>query len=270
VRDVVPEHLDERLVRQLHVFVAAPEQHGGTVGVRRARGLGRKPGLADAGLAREQHELALPVLRFCPGGGERRRFRRAAEHRGRRAFRKSRRERNPARRERLPCDRRRLDGVGEAFQRERTDGRERMPAAPAREHTHDVGDEDLAALRFGAEPRRLDEREAMGVLVLPRDVARADPDPDDDRCSLRTPPVPVIACWIATAAATASAAPVNDAMIPSPTCPPWPPRSAARGDGISSALAQRATVGIEQVDPLRVDRERDRLSRGEREHAGEA
>jgi hypothetical protein len=52
--------------------------------------------------------------------------------------------------------------------------------APAREDPHDLGDEDLSPLRPRAEPRRLDERHAVGMRALPRDVARADPDADAD------------------------------------------------------------------------------------------
>ena len=59
----VPEGADERLVRDQRLGVRAAEQHGRALAVHAARELGREPGLADPGLAHEQHELALTGLR---------------------------------------------------------------------------------------------------------------------------------------------------------------------------------------------------------------
>ena len=65
VRHVVSKGLDEGPERKPHVFVAAAEEHDPALGMRAARGLGRQPGLADARLARQQHDLPLAIRAFA-------------------------------------------------------------------------------------------------------------------------------------------------------------------------------------------------------------
>ena len=64
--DVVPEGFDERLVGNEGLLVAPPEQHGRPLLLDATRELARHRGLADAGLAGEEHELALARLRPLP------------------------------------------------------------------------------------------------------------------------------------------------------------------------------------------------------------
>ena len=181
VRDVVPQRLDERPVRQPDVLVAPAKEHRAALGMRRARRLGREPRLPDPRLAGEQHHLARAVFRLRPRERERFLLAAPAEHRKRRRRPEPRRQRDPDGRERLPRDDTRDDRLGQALQRDRPDRCERVPAPPTGQHAHDVGDEDLPTVGLRAESRRLDEGKAVGMLVLPRDVARADPDADGDR-----------------------------------------------------------------------------------------
>src|SRR5207245_8094980 len=70
-RDVVAEGLDERLVRQTDLLVAATVKNGRGVPGDADSELGRQPALADAGLTSEPHELyPLVVPRPLPGRGE--------------------------------------------------------------------------------------------------------------------------------------------------------------------------------------------------------
>ena len=56
--DEILERVDERLERCPHPFVAAAVQHVPPLGVGELGGLGREPGLADSGFARDQRDAA--------------------------------------------------------------------------------------------------------------------------------------------------------------------------------------------------------------------
>ena len=62
-----------------------------------------------------------------------------------------------------------------------------MAAPPPRGQPHEIGHQDLPALRRRAESRRLDHRYAEAVVPLPRHVAEADADADRERRA-GTPP----------------------------------------------------------------------------------
>ena len=63
--------------------------------------------------------------------------------------------------------------LGQALELERADRRELVVGARAGDDAHDVGAEDLAALRLGAQAGRLDHRRAVEVVVLQAGVAQA-------------------------------------------------------------------------------------------------
>jgi hypothetical protein len=157
--------------------------------VRGARRLGGEPRLADARLAGQQHHLALPVLRLRPRQPQRLGLLVPPEQRERGPRAEPCRQRDAGAGQRLPADHARLQWLGQALQRDQPDRREAVPAAPARQHPHDVGDQDLPALGLRAEPGGLDEWQAVRVVALPRDVAGADADPYANRGRARPLPL---------------------------------------------------------------------------------
>ena len=144
--------------------------------MRRARRLGGEPRLADPRLAGDEHHLPLAVLRLRPREGERLRLSATADHRERRPRPEPGRQRQACMPERLPRNGAGHDRLGQALQRDRPDRREGVAAAPARREAHEVGHEDLPALRRRTEPRRLDHGGPKTVALLPGDVAETDPD----------------------------------------------------------------------------------------------
>ena len=83
----------------------------------------------------------------------------------------------------LVCD----HGFGEAFERHRSQRGQLVSVATSRQDSHHVGHQDLAALGTGTQSAGLDYWSAEAVAVIPRDVARADPDADS--CSAVAAPV---------------------------------------------------------------------------------
>ena len=81
LRDVVLERADERLVGHERLDVATPVEHRRALGVRLAGELGRQPGLADAGLADQQRDLAPAVGRLLEAVAQRLQGRLATDER---------------------------------------------------------------------------------------------------------------------------------------------------------------------------------------------
>ena len=183
-RDDEGQRLDERLVRDAELVVAAAEQHRRALGVREAGDLGGEAGLADAGLAGEQREravavrrrratsrdehleLGLPTDERDPGAdGERRREGRAVpEVAG----------------GRLPLDAQRGHRVGEALEVEGPDVGEPLGGPGTRDEAHDRAAEDLVAPGGRAQAGRLHHGGAVEVAVLVPAVTEAQPDPHVD------------------------------------------------------------------------------------------
>ena len=65
LHDVVAESLQERLERDQRLLRSAAREHQRPVRVRALRGLGEQPGLADAGVAAEQQQTFLSMVRVA-------------------------------------------------------------------------------------------------------------------------------------------------------------------------------------------------------------
>ena len=159
VADDIRERLHERLVGNAEAVVAPAEQDEAAIAVDRAGELGREPRLPDTRLARDEHGPARSRRRFLPGDrdllvlGVTSREREA----GRDRERAGEWEVERAGCEWRPIDFARGDGIGKSLQRQFTDRPQRDLGATAEEHAHDVGHENLARGRRGAEPRGLDD-----------------------------------------------------------------------------------------------------------------
>ena len=78
----------------------------------------------------------------------------------------------------LPADLDGGHGLGQALEVEVAAGGDRVAPTPPAERHHDLGGEDLVALRGRAQAGGLDDRGAEHVVVLDGDVAGAQPDAD--------------------------------------------------------------------------------------------
>ena len=151
VGDVVAERLGEELVRRGEVLLAVPEQHARPAVERGAGRLGDERGLAQPGLARDEHHLAALAARDAL---ERVRHRRhlglAADHAHRRAHGQTARQRRPQSSPPPPSGSHThldgLDRIGQSLQRQRPDRAALVAAAPTGHQPHDVRREDLPAL----------------------------------------------------------------------------------------------------------------------------
>jgi hypothetical protein len=196
------QHLDERLVRDEGLRVAAAEQDAGAVGVGLAREPRGEAGLPDARLAGQQHEACLAGSRRSPGlaqtielsapGDER-----ASGSAGERSRKRRERlracfvvldgrlaTRADARRGRPPAHRVRDDRLVEALEFDLPEllERDRQPAAA--EHPHGLRHEDLAARGGVAEPARRDHRRAVQVAALVDRLSCVDADAKPDAARL--------------------------------------------------------------------------------------
>ena len=193
------DDLDPRLVRDADVLIRVAEHHDRPVGVRRSCGLGDERGLAHPGLTRHEHHLA-PLRRL------RARLRASAS-----TSSSAPRPKNPNSasvaaptsrpgngteprpRRRLPHHLDRIHRLGQTLQLQRAELDERLGRVAAHHHPHDLGDEDLPALRRRAQPGGFDDRVAEVVVVLLDRLPGADPDPHTERlvrrrgCDARSP-----------------------------------------------------------------------------------
>ena len=81
----------------------------------------------------------------------------------------------------LPEDLDRLDRVGQALEGQLPERPALVAVAPTGHGPDHVGRQDLAALARRTEPGRLDDRVPEVVVVLPADLAPAQPDPQAHR-----------------------------------------------------------------------------------------
>ena len=147
-RGVAPQRLREGLEGGAQLRVAAAPEDGAALVVGDADGLGDQPGLADAGLAGDQHQAALArrrppstptparPARPPPGEGEDRAPSRRPRAAGAPASSTAGRPDHLAHRDRL----------GEALELARTEGAELVVGPGAGQGPHEVADQDLAAL----------------------------------------------------------------------------------------------------------------------------
>ena len=156
----------------------APGEHQRTVGVRPVGDLGEEPGLADPGCARDQHRCRSARLHRVPASEHRGELVAPADQREAAIQRERRRDRTGQRvvdRVDHPEDRHRLV---EALERVRADGVEFGVDAPLAEPLDQVGRQDLAGSGHGLQPRALDDRDTVDVVVFLDHLAHAEPDPD--------------------------------------------------------------------------------------------
>ena len=185
--DREPQRLDERLVGNAELLLAAAEQHDRTLVVDLSRELRRETGLADAGLTGEEDETGMGIVAgdHLPRRGQllqrlgsthERELLRRPERGGKRQD-GDRADRG----ERFPPHDARLDRIGQALQRERSDGIELVATASSGELPHECRDDDLPAVRRRAQPRRFDHRRAEQVVTLSPRVPGADADAEHDQ-----------------------------------------------------------------------------------------
>jgi len=214
MRDVVPQRLDDGPVGKPDVLVAGAEEDRAPSGMRRARRLGGEPRLPDPGSPASSTTcrcrpspsptrarappLPLPRPNIANGrpGPEPGRQREAHALQCSHAPRRPRQARaGPSTRPARSC--------------------ERVAAPATRRQAHEVRRQDLppSAAAQSRAPRSPASRSSRPA---PTRRPEADPDPDRERRA-RTPVVAVDPLLDRDRAATASAAPGNVAMIPSPT-----------------------------------------------------
>ena len=187
VGDEVAERLGEELIGRRQVLFAMPEQHARITVERGPSRLGHERGLAQTGLARDEDHLA------AAGAGDtleriqdRRRLGLAAHDTHRRDVSPRRPGSGTAARlrrcpGRLPQHLDRLDRIGQALQGELAQRTALVSAAAPSRQPHDVRSQDLPALTEGAQPGRFDDRVTEVVVVLPTDLAPAQPHPQPHR-----------------------------------------------------------------------------------------
>ena len=194
--DVMPEGLGKELVGGGQVLIAVAEQHTGPSVEGSPGRFGHEGGLAQAGLARDEHHLAPfgPATRLAasaitcrlgfppdhtnrgtPGqaGGNGIDGLASVDHS-----------------EGLPQHLDGLDRFGQSLQGQFTERAALVSAAPTGHGPHDVGSQDLPAVAGGTQPSCLDDRVPEVVVVLPADLARAQTHPQAHRM-LSLPVVPL-------------------------------------------------------------------------------
>ncbi len=176
----VLQRVDERLVGNPHVVVAAPIQDERPSVVGGSRDLGRQSRLADARFAGNKRDCTITSLGEVQQVGQHfelpvpageRKLSVRPQHRVERSTSGNVRiaDGSPVH---LVCD----HGFREAFELHRSQRGQLVTVATTRQDAYDVGDQDLAALGTGTQSGGLDYWGAEAVAVIPRDVARADPD----------------------------------------------------------------------------------------------
>ncbi len=213
-RDVLAQRLGERLVRDAELLVAAPPQHGGAAVVRDAAQLGDEARLADARLARHEHDAPRALGALLPERGDALELGGAARERERRGDVEERRQRHRALgRAALPDRLAHDERLGETLElaraerlelhlvartrRARARGRSRGSGRPS--PTRTAATPRRPACRTSRRPRRPRRRRSR------RRASRAVP-------SVRRRLWRSTARCIATAPASASDAPANDAI----------------------------------------------------------
>ena len=182
--DVPRQRLDERLVGDAELVVAAPEQDGRSLRVRSERELRRQPCLADPRLTGDEHDAAFTFGRGLP----------LVDQRGEVLVATHEREAGagveawwqwPCLRgdlwERFPAHPRGGDGFGEALELDRSHALECLDRSRAGDDLDHVGADDPVRLREVAEARGLHDRRTEEVAVVVARVAEADPDPHRER-----------------------------------------------------------------------------------------
>ena len=121
------------------------------------------------------------------------------------------------------------------------DGHEHVAAAATRHELHHLGAEDLPGSRGGLQPLGLDHREPEAVVVLEGDVTDRQSDAHLEPLLAARRLCRSMACWMATAPASPSAAPVKVAITPSPSCFTTVPRWARMAVATSRSWTWRSS-----------------------------
>ena len=172
--EVVGQGFDEGLVGDERLFVAATVEHGAG-GQGPAGQLAGQAGLADPGLARHQHELAVAIGDPLPGSFELAKLPLTADEGNVAGQRRG--QAGGGRRQRLPEHLAGEGRVREALQGHRSDVLELEAAACADEGAHEVGGEDLAAPSLIAQALGHDDRGAEIVGLVEGRLADVQPCP---------------------------------------------------------------------------------------------
>ena len=171
------EELGPRRVGCGDVLVAAAQHDERAFFVRLPRELRGQPGLADTRFTGQENGGGAVHLRALPRVGESKPLvvaRRERQLAGLAPQRRGQRRRRADRRG--PGHFERDDRVGKTLQLDLADEHEAELGVAAGESAHEIVAEDLAPVGGVAQSGGGDDRRAVTVAVLPRDVTRADPD----------------------------------------------------------------------------------------------
>ncbi len=187
VVDEVPQGLDPRRVGREDVLLAPPQQHEGPIGVGGPGGLRGEAGLADAGLARHEHDRSAFGLGPLPRVGEHGALLVTPRERelGRARAQCARKRRGLLGARAPPRDLVHGDRLGEALELGLAHQPEGHVGPPAGEPPHQVVAEDLAALGRVTQAAGGHHGGPVAVAVLPGHVARAHADPHEEALGLR-------------------------------------------------------------------------------------
>lgn len=182
VVDIVAERFGEELVRRGHVLVGVAKQDGGAEAMGGASGFGCECGLAETGLAAQEHDLSsFPIRNTLVCIGEHSRLDLATYHSNSWANGEACLQRDDptglGHAERLPDHFDGGDGIWEAPQGHRAHRSADMSVSPSRHQRHDGGSQDLTAFTDIAETGCLDHRVPVEITVLGCDFPTTQPDP---------------------------------------------------------------------------------------------
>jgi hypothetical protein len=176
VLDEPPQRLDERLVGNAEVLVAAAGEDEPAGLDDLARELGREARLANAGLPTHQHDPEPARRGLLPRAGDDLALVEASDVGEWVTAVEERRKREVGGDLHVPCDLVRGDRRGKALERELADAAEVERDVEAGDRLDEVAAEDLVADGRVAEAGRRDDRRAEDVAALDGHVADGDPD----------------------------------------------------------------------------------------------
>jgi hypothetical protein len=171
---------DNGLIRDAHVLVTAPGQHNAALVMHPDRQFSRQARLAHARLAGQESDVPLPRCRLLPQLGQPVQLCVAPDE-DPADVGQQRRHGNGRRRGRLPFDPPRRHRRGHTLELQAAHRNERRRTLNTTQPADDLGGQNLTAERRPAQPRRLDHRRAVHVVVLETDIAGRQAHPDRER-----------------------------------------------------------------------------------------